>query len=1463
MPAARPKRAAARRQRVVESSSDEEPEVVDETEEQEESDDEEEQVEEEEEYTPKKAVTPRRSSNRAPSATPSASVATTSRARRTRSGEVQTPPSTRGRDRGRGRGRGARATQGGPRISESPSEATQDTPAPNSPAVQTPQPEPRTLTPRARAATPKVPPTPAPQPQTPKHVTPSSAQQPVPSQLSPAVQPSPARSLRLGAPGASAAAPPSGSRPQSSSSSQAPPFSQIDPIVIKSRANALLSQPLPSEDAGPKQRLVITHLVLNNFKSYAGERMVGPFHPSFTSVVGPNGSGKSNVIDSLLFVFGFRASKMRQGKLSALIHNSAAFSNVDSCSVEVHFQEVLDLPDGTHEVVPNSKLVVSRRAWKNNTNTYYINGRRSNYEEVTTLLKGRGIDLDHKRFLILQGEVESIAQMKPKAQAKDDDGLLEYLEDIIGTSKYKQPILDSAAEQEELNEVCMEKSTRVQHVEKEKNALQDKTNVALEYIRAENELALEKNALFQLNMRESEENIHITSELIAKVQAELDAELESFRGAEQEIKKLEKKCKIGAKEVEDIEEQTQAILRETSRAEKEKVKFQEKEKFLVQKQKKLQKSIQTSKLQASEATAMIGRHRSDIERLGEEASQLTENLEVEEAELAKITDELKEKTQGFSDQIAAKQKTLEPWNERINEKRGQIAVAQSELDMIHEKSNSSKVALEEAQAKIERIEESRKAKQAELKECEKEKAALEKEAQKVQAELQKMVQKEPEIKNTLASARSKAEEARSSAASVQSQGKVLTALMRLQESGRIEGFHGRLGNLGTIDIKYDVAVSTACGALNNLVLDKVETSEQCFDYLRKNGLGRATVICLDKMRKFDMSPIKTPENVPRLFDLIKPKSDKFKPAFYSVLGDTLVADDLNQARRIAYGKTRYRVVTLDGELIEKAGTMSGGGRERIRGLMSSKLPMMVSPEALQKMDREAETQERSYAEFLDQQRGLQSRVREISDRIPELDVTVSKIELEIDASVRHKADAERRIKELSQGKGASDTDKNRITALEKKIEGLQAEIEQLQAETSEVEEEIKVLQDKIMKVGGMRLRTQKAKVDGIREQLETINEQISSTELAANKAEKAKKKAEKTSTSAEEELEGMDTELQGIQEDLKTLAANARENQEKADEANAFLETKKEELAVLKEEHESKVADLNKTRAAEIEMKNKLEEHQKALNENQRRCSHWKEQIATLKLHNIQELSGEDDSGDYTKLPLYTDDEMADMDKHKLQSNIAVLEEKIKDVNIDLSVLADYRKRVEEYAARNNDLQGAINERDAVKARLDDLRKRRLEEFMEGFNTISLRLKEMYQMITMGGNAELELVDSLDPFSEGILFSVMPPKKSWKNISNLSGGEKTLSSLALVFALHHYKPTPLYVMDEIDAALDFRNVSIVASYIKERTKNAQFIVISLRNNMFELAARLVGVYKVNHMTKSVTIENKPYIEGST
>jgi len=205
------------------------------------------------------------------------------------------------------------------------------------------------------------------------------------------------------------------------------------------------------------------------------------------------------------------------------------------------------------------------------------------------------------------------------------------------------------------------------------------------------------------------------------------------------------------------------------------------------------------------------------------------------------------------------------------------------------------------------------------------------------------------------------------------------------------------------------------------------------------------------------------------------------------------------------------------------------------------------------------------------------------------------------------------------------------------------------------------------------------------------------------------------------------------------------------------------------------------------------------------------------------------------------------------QHSITLTKQSLSQMSPNMGAIAEYRAKHGEFLERQRELDECTERRDAVRAEHDAVRKQRLDEFMQGFSIITMRLKEMYQMITLGGDAELELVDSLDPFSEGIVFSVRPPKKSWKNISNLSGGEKTLSSLSLVFALHHYKPTPLYVMDEIDAALDFKNVSIVANYIKERTKDAQFIIISLRNNMFELADRLVGIYKTHHCTKTVTI----------
>jgi structural maintenance of chromosome 4 len=1037
-----------------------------------------------------------------------------------------------------------------------------------------------------------------------------------------------------------------------------------------------------------------------------------------------------------------------------------------------------------------------------------MNGKESNFTVVTTLLRDRGVDLDHKRFLILQGEVESIAQMKPKAASEHDDGLLEYLEDIIGTSKYKTPIEESAAEVEALNEVCVEKSGRVQHVEKEKNGLEDKKNKALAYIRDENDLTLKQCALYQLYIDKCGDNIAVTEEAVGQMQAQLDAELEKHKGNEDGIKQLDKQYKKGQKEYETLEKDTQSILKEMAKFDQEHVKFEEKKKFLTGKQKKLEKTISTSETAATDAQSTIENCTTEIEQSAQEIAAMEKRMKAEEQELATIRESLKGKTQAFSDQIAAKQKSLEPWNEKVNQKQSAIAVAESELAILAEKANAGAVALEEMQTKLANIEQGREAKLAELEQCKSERVKLEKEAARVDSELHKLSQKEPELRSKLSGARQKADEARASLANTQTQGNVLSGLMRLKESGRIDGFHGRLGNLGTIDQKYDVAISTACGALDNFVTDTVEGGQQCIEYLRKTNLGRGNFMCLDKLGSKDLSPIETPEDVPRLFDLIKSKDEKFRPAFYHSLQNTLVAKDLAQANRIAYGAKRWRVVTLDGQLIDKSGTMSGGGNTAKKGLMSAKLVADTSKEQVAKLEVDRDALEQDFQKFQDRHRELESTLRDLNNQIPKLDTKIQKLGLEVESSARNLADAQRRIKELSKEHQPSQTDDNRVASLEKEIAKLNKEIDKLHGETASVEQEIKALQDKIMEVGGEKLRTQRSKVDALKEEIDNLNEAVSTAEVTRAKAEKQKTKLEKDHAKATKELQAAVSDLETLEEEIKNQSTNADSYQARVDEAQEALKAKKKDLNALKAELDEKTAALNEIRAMEIEMRNKLEENQKVLEKNQGQLKYWNDKLSKLALQNVSDLGEEIDAQD---LPSYTKDELADMSEGTLKSEIAALEETTQNVNVDLGVLAEYRRRVEEHAARNADLQSAVTQRDTAKKRCDDLRRLRLEGFMEGFSTISLRLKEMYQMITMGGNAELELVDSLDPFSEGILFSVMPPKKSWKNISNLSGGEKTLSSLALVFALHHYKPTPLYVMDEIDAALDFRNVSPAAS----------------------------------------------------
>merc|ERR1719321_1374502 len=309
------------------------------------------------------------------------------------------------------------------------------------------------------------------------------------------------------------------------------------------------------------------------------------------------------------------------------------------------------------------------------------------------------------------------------------------------------------------------------------------------------------------------------------------------------------------------------------------------------------------------------------------------------------------------------------------------------------------------------------------------------------------------------------------------------------------------------------------------------------------------------------------------------------------------------------------------------------------------------------------------------------------------------------------------------------------------------------------------------------------------------------------------------------------------------------------------LEAKEAEEKKVKDRREQLDAELQEAKKIEVDAMAELDTKQKELRTRDDVVVRMGKELAKVRkefttLTEQIELAPEDydeEDGIRAVKEDLAEDVLMNLKVPEIERKMHMLEGNVAQMKPNLSVIKDYKGKLEHYKAKVAEFDVVNEQRDEKRRVLDSLRQQRFDEFMKGFNEISLKLKEMYQMITLGGDAELELVDTLDPFSEGIHFSVRPPKKSWKQIQNLSGGEKTLSSLALVFALHYYKPTPLYFMDEIDAALDFRNVSIIANYIKERTKNAQFIIISLRNHMFELADRLMGVYKTNDQSKTITI----------
>lgn len=549
--------------------------------------------------------------------------------------------------------------------------------------------------------------------------------------------------------------------------------------------------------------------------------------------------------------------------------------------------------------------------------------------------------------------------------------------------------------------------------------------------------------------------------------------------------------------------------------------------------------------------------------------------------------------------------------------------------------------------------------------------------------------------------------------------------------------------------------------------------------------------------------------------MIRIEDDRVRPAFYFALRDTLVANNLEQGTRIAYGRQRYRVVTLEGGVIETSGTMSGGGRTQLRGKMGQKVTTKTavslgpSDMEIQQMQVKADEMQQRLFDLQNAIPDLESNLNKSHSvvRAKESEYKKKKIELEMlpGTMQRVKYNLEQQLKFVNKSKA----DPAKVAELENKVTKSKDIFEKSETAVKKIKDKVAIIAKQITditnaKVGNLQKKiTELVKlIDKLTANISKLNVEITASERNFKKSEDKIANLEDEIKTAQDEILKYDAARKNSNEIIEELKRAIDDVEKELETCKTGSETKKEIVAIQKQESDGKIK--------RIEIEDQLKVVEKKLRDTARQIPAWGKHLEGLNLHQIPG----DESSNVETIKEYTEEELENKDLQSLGEQVAADEEKLGKTKPNLSVIDEYLVKRDAYLKKTEILDEITKKRNEMRQVYEDVKKRRFKEFLMGFTIITKKLKEMYQMITLGGDAELELIDSMDPFTEGIVFNVRPAKKSWKIISNLSGGEKTLSSLALVFALHYYKPSPLYIMDEIDAALDFKNVSIVANYIK-------------------------------------------------
>lgn len=1164
--------------------------------------------------------------------------------------------------------------------------------------------------------------------------------------------------------------------------------------------------------------MILKALEMQGFKSFP-DKTVLEFNKGITAVVGPNGSGKSNISDAVRWVLGEQSTKtLRGSKMEDVI-----FSGTDVRKAKGFAEVTLRLDNTDRSLNKDSDEVsVTRRYYRSGDSEYLVNGESARLRDVNELFMDTGLGRDGYS-IVGQGKIADM--VSPKASERRD-----MLEEAAGISHFRYRRGDAIkrlAQAEEnlvrLRDILSELESRVGPLKAQSEKAQKFIVLAGE--RKNLEIGIWLNTIDKTGekMRDQEHKIEIAEashkeaqDELSKIGEMIDKAADGTRDINIKLEEIRNSASGFEEKLSDIDSQIKvaenSILHNNETIER------------INRDKAAENETEQN------IDAAVSAARECIQKAEEQIADATRQMD----ELSKQEETYRLSSSEFSDRAAA-----------LSGEISALSVRLADCRVTAETANSS---IEEIRSRISAIDESMGSRKDDYDALLKRKADAEASLKEIQDEI-------VSVKNAIDGYTLRFENRGKKADSVklaidekqrelhkgQDRIRLLEDLEKnmegyfgavkavMKESGRgaLRGIYGPVSQLITVKDKYSAAIETALGAaVQNIVVDNETDAKRAMGFLKEHRAGRATFLPITAIKGRVLSE----QGLDDQYGFVSIASDlvsydnKYSEIIRWLLGRTAVAEDIDSAIAIAKKYSyRFRIVTLDGQLINAGGSMTGGSRVQNAGILSRGNEIERLKGSLASMQKELD--------------GMLSDYKLLSE-----DASAAKAELEGAEGdlLRAKEENIRREGEL---KLASD-----------KLSSVSSGVKELLEEKETLEKRIESVSS-----GAEAARSQ---IDELKETLENKEKELESITgdsktLQKNREEVASKAAEirlrivslqKDVEANTDEITRLKNRKTGHLDRLSELDGEIREIEEKNDELRALTERLSADEKALKANHGDAQNQINELISQRDELEkqaNDLRLHERAKSEERERLSG---DIARLEERKIAMRNEYDNltSKLYDEYQLTRREAAAleiEIDDYSLAAKrLAELKSQIRALgSVNVSAIEEYKEVSERYEFLSGQINDVETSRAELNKMIDDLTGKMAEQFREQFNRINSCFGQTFIELFGGGKAELRLEDERDVLGSDIEIKVQPPGKNVQNINLLSGGEKGLSAIALLFAILKVTPAPFCIFDEVEAALDDVNVSRYAQYVRRMTKNTQFILITHRRGTMEEADVLYGV----------------------